>query len=220
MFFKWKKSNVSSQDEVVEKKELGTMEIDLINKDKMPIITLDNSWHQLISEIKTPKILALEKELNRLLKEQGKLNTDYVEYTKLKKEMLDTILELTHDAFEEQSDDAIKKIEYQQKMILKINEKLEKIEPKLDEIPNEIRQANGTLVEESVRLCYEYIGAYREKSDTLGEEIAVIRATLMKKTEEKKLYDKQSNQLYQYLHQLVGANFIEKTDSVYWEQSE
>ena len=205
---------------MVEQKGLETIEINHIKRDKMPIITLDNSWHQLISEIKTPKIIALEKELNKLLKEQGKLNTDYVEYTKLKKEMLDTILELTHDAFEEKSDDAIKKIEHQQKMILKINEKLENIEPRLDEIPGEIKQTNATLVEESVRLCYGYINAYNEKSKILDEEIVAIRDTLMKKTEEKKSYDKKSNQLYQYLHHLVGPNFIEKTDNVYWEQEE
>lgn len=215
VFFKRKeaKGNQYSKNfEPIETKNLQTK--------KMPIITLDNSWHQLITEIKTPQIGNLEKELNKLLKEQGKLNTDYIEYTRLKKEMLDTILELTHEAFELKSEKAVKKIDDQQKMILKINEKLEAIEPRLDVIPEEIQKVNSTLVDESVRLCYGYINSYREKSHNLDEEIQIIRATLMKKTEEKKICDKKADQLYQYLHQLVGPKFIEKLDSVYGEQSE
>ena len=100
----------------------------VIFEEKVPIITLDNSWHQLFEEIKTPEIVSMEEKLNDFLKEQGKLNTDYIEYTRLKKDMLDKILELTHQAFELNSEEAIEEIENQQKMILKINEKTEKIE--------------------------------------------------------------------------------------------
>lgn len=215
VFFKRKKVKVDPSNEVPDLARMNAFK-----KEKMPIITLDNSWHQLITEIKTPQIASLEIELNKLLKEQGKLNTDYIEYTRLKKEMLDTILALTHEAFELKSDEAIQKIENQQKMILKINEKLEKIEPRIDVIPEEIQLTNNTLVDESVKLCYGYINTYKQKSDHLDEEIQVIRSTLMQKTEEKKIFDKKADQLYQYLHQIVGPKFIEKLDRVYWEKSE
>lgn len=220
MFFKRKQSKDNQVTEAFEPMEIQPMGAQPLQKEKIPIITLDNSWHQLITEIKTPGIGNLEKELNKLLKEQGKLNTDYIEYTRLKKEMLDTILELTHQAFELKSNEAIKKIEDQQKMILKINEILEEIELRLDTVPAEIQETNNSLVDESVRICYGYINRYREKSHQLDEEIQIIRSTLMEKTEEKKGYDKKADQLYQYLHQLLGPKFIEKLDSVYWEKSE
>ncbi len=216
MFFKRRKKKDKIED-IIAQQPLETIQL---KKQKMPIITLDNSWHQLITEIKTPEISVLEKELNTLLKEQGKLNTDYVEYTRLKKEMLDSILELTPEAFDLKSESAIKKIEDQQKMILKINEKLENIEPRVDAIPEEIQTVNSALVDESVRLCYGHINTNKQKSNVLDEEIQIIRSTLMKKTEEKKTYDKTAEQLYRYLHQLVGPNFIEKLDKMYWEKSE
>ncbi|HHX60955.1 MAG TPA: hypothetical protein GX707_09635 [Epulopiscium sp.] len=215
MFFKKKQTKSNQKKDVFQ--EIETQQL---QKEKIPIITLDHSWHQLIAEIKTPQIGVLEKELNNLVKEQGRLNTDYIEYSRLKKEMLDNILELTPEAFDLQSEEAIKKIDDQQKMILKINEKLEKIEPRLDSVPEEIKQTNSKLVDESVRLCYDYINSYREKSHTLDGEIQVIRMTLMKKTEEKKSYDKKADQLYRYLHQIVGPQFIEKLDSVYGDESE
>lgn len=204
----------------VEQKKQVPLDVKPLIKEKMPIITLDHSWHQLIKEIKTPEIERLEKKLNDLLKEQGKLNTDYVEYTKLKKEMLDKILALTHEAFDLKSEDASEKIQDQQKMIFKINEKLATTEPRLDIVKAEIQETNSTLVDESVNVCYEHINKYRGLSHTLDDEIQAIRTILMKKTEEKKLSDKKSEQLYQYLHQLVGPQFIEKLDNIYWEPSE
>lgn len=212
MFFKRKKDkDFKNQGKLFESTEL--------KKQKMPIVTLDHSWHQLITEIKTPQIESLEKELTKLLKEQGKLNTDYIEYTRMKKNMLDTILNLTHEAFELKSDDAIKKIEDQQKMILKINENLEKIEEGLDTVPQRIQEVNGLLLDQSVQLSYGYMNEYRVKSETLDEEIQIIRKNLLEKTEKKKICDQKASQLYQYLHQLVGPGFIEKLDHQYWENS-
>jgi len=192
---------------------------------KVPIITLDNSWHQLFEEIKTPEIESLEEKLNELLKEQGKLNTDYIEYTRLKKDMLDKILELTHQAFELNSEEAIEEIEKQQKMVLKINEKTETIELRLDQLTVEIETTNKALVDESVQICYTHINKDREKSNQLDRQIQLIRETLMKKTEEKKALDKRSRQIYRYLHQLVGPRFIEELDKVHlndkdWEKEE
>ena len=202
-----------------EEKQETFKKIDLRDQ-KMPLMTLDNSWHQLLSEIKTPEIESLEKKLNSLLKEQGKLSTDYIGYTKMKKEMLDKILELTHEAFRNGSEEAAKKVEEQQKMILKINENLEKTEPRLDIIKEEIERTNSELVSESVNLCYHYLTQHKKESNILDEEIQSIRTTLMKKTEEKKVCDKKSERLYLYLHQLVGPDFIEKLDSIFLESSE
>lgn len=210
MFFKRKKNiNTETENELFKSTQL--------RHQHMPIATLDNTWHQLISDIKTPQIVALEKELTNLLKEQGKLNTDHLEYTRLKKEMLDTILNLTHEAFELESKDAAKKIDNQQKMVLKINDNLEEIEEQLEGVPKKIQEVNGLLLGETVQLCYKHINTYKAKSEKLDEEIQVIRCELMNKTESKKAYDQQAEQLYQYLHQLIGPGFMEKLDNKYWE---
>ena len=210
MFFKRKNDKGPKKQKIL-------LENTGLKEQKMPIVTLDHSWHQLITEIKTPQIQDLEKELTALLKKQGGLNTDYIEYTRMKKDMLDTILNLTHEAFELKSEEAIKKIEDQQKMILKINEKLEKIEEGLDTVPQRIQEINGLLLEQSVKLAYHHMNEYREQSQELDEEIQAIRKNLLDKTEDKKTYDQKAEQLYQYLHQLLGADFIEKLDQHYWE---
>ena len=44
---------------------------------KIPVLTLDNKWYKLFPNLNNhPKILNLARELNDLLKRQGKLNTE------------------------------------------------------------------------------------------------------------------------------------------------
>ena len=44
-----------------------------ISDKKIPILTLDHNWHKLFSQAHiTPEIEALEKQVNDLLKKQGK----------------------------------------------------------------------------------------------------------------------------------------------------
>lgn len=44
---------------------------------KIPILTLDNKWYKLFTQAEySSEIKSMEKELNNLLKRQGKVNTE------------------------------------------------------------------------------------------------------------------------------------------------
>ena len=71
------------------KKEEKNFEEALAGKN-IPILTLDNTWHRLFTQTEpTPAIKALEEELNGLLKEQGKINSDSKDIKALKKRLMD-----------------------------------------------------------------------------------------------------------------------------------
>ena len=56
-----------------------------LNGRKIPVLTLDNKWHQLFTKAEPDRELKrLENELNTLLKKQGKANTEIKELKKLK----------------------------------------------------------------------------------------------------------------------------------------
>ena len=58
----------------------------------IPVLTLDNKWHQLFSKMeKTSEIIALEEELNTLLRRRGKLNNELKEIKALKKKLIKVI---------------------------------------------------------------------------------------------------------------------------------
>ena len=56
---------------------------------KIPILTLDHKWHQIFQHTEaTPEIKQLEKQLNELVKRQGKLITESKDIKKLKKKQI------------------------------------------------------------------------------------------------------------------------------------
>ncbi|MBO5474513.1 MAG: hypothetical protein J6A08_12140, partial [Lachnospiraceae bacterium] len=65
---------------------------------KIPILTLDHKWHQLFTQAEySPEIKSMEKELNNLLKRQGKITTESKEIKKLKKKLMDEIVILADE---------------------------------------------------------------------------------------------------------------------------
>lgn len=190
---------------------------ELLRKTRVPILILDKVWHNIFPpEKKTKKLLVLEEKLFNLLKEQGQLNNDFKDYLKLKKKFMDEIMKLTTEAFTNENESAKSEMEKNQKNILEVNKQLEKIQNKLKKIPDEIEEANGRLLQESVKICYEEMKEHQRVSDELNEWIDQTRAILKKKLEEKTVHDEKAIEIYSYLHDLIGPELIEYLDSDYW----
>ena len=69
-----------------------------LSEKKIPILTLDNKWHQLFTQQEcTDEIRDMECELNGLLKRQGKVNEKKREIRKLKKKLMDEIVLLADE---------------------------------------------------------------------------------------------------------------------------
>lgn len=198
------------------KKEAG-LDLELLRQSRVPILILDQVWHNIFPpEKKTKSILQLEEKLHHLLKQQGKLNNDLKDYLKLKKKLMDQILELTTEAFTNQNERAKRDMERNQKNILEINEKLEQIEDRLHVIPDEIQEVNGKLLEESVKVCYKEMKEHQASLSQLNSWIEETRELLKKRLEEKTIHEEKATKIYSYLHDLVGAEVIEYLDKNYW----
>ena len=77
---------------------------------KIPVLTLDNKWHQLFTQAQTDKrIKRLEEELNELLKRQGKAVTETKEIKKLKKKLMNEIMDNAVEASVENNHKAQRK---------------------------------------------------------------------------------------------------------------
>jgi len=184
---------------------------------KVPILVLDKLWHDIFSSTrKTKQIMVLETNLNNLIKKQGQLTNDRKDYIKLKKRMMKEILELTSDAYELENEQAKDKMVKNQQYVLEINEKIEQMDEQLKLLPGEIQRANGELLEESVKICYAEMRAGRKEMKELNERIEHLRTELKECLDKKTINEENVEQLYSYLHHLVGADFIEKLDQEYW----
>ncbi|MBP3886412.1 MAG: hypothetical protein J6F30_01970 [Cellulosilyticum sp.] len=185
---------------------------DILKSKKLPIVLLDPLWLSAKDHIKSKTIEKAEKELQELLKEQGRLNTDFKEYTVVKQNFLKEILVVSNRAQETNSEADLEELNKLHQSTLSANKKLEEIEARLETIDEEINEKNKEIVSEMIAVGYSYIENYKEQNEKLENEIAVLREEMLKKTNKKKESDAFLKEIYNYLHSIVGREHIEILD--------
>lgn len=183
---------------------------------KIPILTLDNKWHQLFTQAEySSEIKNMEKELNSLLKRQGKVNTESKEIKKLKKKLMDEIVILADQMGDHPTKKQEKDMEDHRRLINECNEKLENYEEEMVELPRQINQLNNKLMLITMEVCYKKLQKNTEELESIEEWISNIRRELKKKVIRKQEKEAMNHKLYSYMHDIFGADVIELFDMKY-----
>lgn len=183
---------------------------------KIPILTLDNKWHQLFTQQECPsEIRDMECELNGLLKRQGKVNSKNREIRKLKKKLMDEIVLLANEMESGATLRMEKEMETHKRLVNECNEKLEECEEEMLELPGQIVQLNNRLMLATMETCYKRLQENTKELDEIEEWIRNIRRELKKKVVRKQEKEMMNHQLYSYMHDIFGAEVIEIFDMKY-----
>lgn len=178
---------------------------------KLPLLTLDERYHALLpEEMKTPKIRALEKRLNDLVKNEGKLNSDIKEMSFLKKRLLHQVLENTKDGDDELKD---RKQEKLRDLVTDINQKTTEAKIALDGRPEEIRRANEDLLVECLKIWYGTFRVNKKQIDEIGDWIRRVQKELKKQLLIKQERERENHEIYSYMHALMGPHVMEQLDA-------
>lgn len=177
---------------------------------KIPILTLDHKWHQLFNQVHTnASIKKAEEELNALLKQQGKVNTETKDIKKIKSRLMNEIMKSMEDA---ENPETARKIEENKRLIEECNEKLEAYKEDNFELPKMIYEANRRLMILTMEACYEDIHENAEHIDEITEWIDNIRVELKKNMIRREEMKRRNQDLYAYMHDIFGADVIEIFD--------
>ena len=180
-----------------------------LNGKKIPVLTLDNKWYRMIAMMEPDRELKnLEEALNTLLKEQGKLNTDSKAVKKIKKKLMDEIVQL----MENDDTASLNKINENKRLIEDCNNKLDEYQDRLLDIPKEIDNANYALMIRTMELCYDVLKVNSKEIDEIGEWINNIRIELKKNVVRKQEMEIKNHELYSFMHDIFGADVIEIFD--------
>lgn len=183
---------------------------------KIPVLTLDNNWHRLFTQVEhTPEIQAVEEQLNELIKRQGKANTESKEIVRLKRKLLDEIMTLADRIDSRNSRKYEKEMTEHQRLVGECNDKLNGYRQEIAELPDEIEKVNERLMLITMRECYERLQRNTAEIDEIDAWITEIRKELKKKTVRKKEKENMNFQLYSYMHDLFGADVMELFDLKY-----
>lgn len=178
----------------------------------VPILVLDNKWHRLFDFMEPDKtIKRMEEELNSLLKKQGRLNTQLKDIKKVKKKLMDGIVDEMHkeDSFSE------KKREESKRLIEECNVKLEECEDELLGLPREIYRVNHELMLHTMELCYQVLKGNEKEIIEIAEWINRIRVELKKNVVRKQQKEVANQGMYAFMHDILGPDVIDVFDMKY-----
>ncbi len=187
-----------------------------LSNTRVPILTLDNKWYKLFSDLtEAGEIPALEKQLNDLLKRQGKLNVESKNIRKLKKKLMDEIVAMA-DELEQSPGKALEKqLDEHKRLIEECNEKLESYQEELMELPRQIGETNHALMLATMQYCYDCMQENTERIVEIAKWVTDVRIELKKNLVRKQEMEYQNRQIYSYMHDLFGADVIELFDMKY-----
>jgi|ASRP01.1.fsa_nt_gi seryl-tRNA synthetase len=187
---------------------------------KTHLLVLDQKWHELFNNKKPSKILTLEKKLNALLKEQGKLTTESKEYYNLKKKIMQEIVDNMSETNAENEKDAFHKMEKNRRNIEEINDKLKQYEKRLDQLPMKIEQVNRELVTVTMNIFYLEMLDVRAKSQKHDKMVKKLREEIKEEIIARDETKERSDALYSFIHDVVGSDVIEQYDDYYLKGNE
>ncbi|NBJ92157.1 hypothetical protein [Parablautia muri] len=184
---------------------------------KIPPLTLDNKWHRLFTQTQPDKRLQrLEKEIGELLKKQSIANTEIKKIKRLKKTLMQEIME-NATASSSGNEKAIKKAEENKRLLEECNEKIAGYEDELFEVPREIDKANKELMLLTMQICYDRLKTNGREIAELSEWIARVREELKENVIRKEEMEEINHELYSYMHDIFGAEVIDIFDMKYLE---
>lgn len=180
-----------------------------INGKKLPIVTIDHKWHQLFARVdKTRAISEREEELNELLRAQGKCNSEMKKVRKIKKKLMDEIVEL----MDKQDAVSDTKVEENRRLINECNEKIKAYQDEALDFPGKIEKVNAELMIETMKVCYENMRLNEHHIDSIGKWIADVRVELKKNVVRKQEMEIANQEIYSYMHDIFGADVIDIFD--------
>ena len=184
---------------------------------KLPILTLDHKWLQIRDILDEKGILKKNSEaLNNLLKKQAKLSKELKDVRNLKSKLMKEIVELADRLDKNGNEKAISNLlNKHQKLIEDCNQKTEKNMEELKEIDEDIDRINRELMLWTMELSFLMMQKNTAVIVKIGEWIKKIREELKEQLVRKQEQEDNNQMLYQYLHDIFGADVINLFDLNY-----
>lgn len=172
---------------------------------KVPVLTLDNKWYRLFRDLTAyPAIVEKEKELNELLKRQGKINTELRDLKVVKKRLMDEIMSNADEDSLVEGQSSSKTISDNKKLIEECNEKMEAYQEEMKTIPGDLEAKNKELMVETCVYCYESLHRNHRDIQEIDAWLDEIKEELRKKIIQKQSMEIQNRQIYAYMSDIFG----------------
>ena len=188
----------------------------MLHGKRIPLLILDQKWHQLFLDNKPKEIERLEQKLNKQLATQGKLNQELKDMKVLKKKLMKNIV-VNMDEIGEHGHET-RKLQEDRRLITEINDKMEAEELQLEKLQGEMEEENFLLMVETMEYCYRIMNSNETEREDLVIRIAQMRTELKTKIYRREAIEEQNRGIYAYLHDIFGAQVVDIFDLKYEDE--
>lgn len=188
----------------------------MLHGKRIPLLILDQKWHQLFLDNKPKEIERLEQKLNKQLATQGKLNQELKDMKVLKKKLMKNIV-VNMDEIGEHGQET-RKLQEDRRLITEINDKMEAEELQLEKLQGEMEDDNFLLMVETMEYCYRIMNSNETERENLVIRIAQMRTELKTKIYRREVIEEQNRGIYAYLHDIFGAQVVDIFDLKYEDE--
>lgn len=177
---------------------------------KIPILVLDQKWHRLFAlNGKPDEVKEAEVALNELLAEQGKLNNEAKELKKVKNKLMKGIVDnMEGTEVENVASDASHTLAQNKALIDDTNQKIDAINDRLLEIPNEIKLKNNELMLITMKFAYEKMRTNTKEVNEIADWIKQVRIDLKKNIIRKQNREINNREIYSYMNDIFGKDVV------------
>ena len=177
-----------------------------LKRSKIPALTLDIRWQAIFNtEDKSAKIAKLEKKVNEALKSRGRITTDKKDLIKVKKRLMNEIVQNMNSLENTRAD---KKIKKSKELIEEINDKLILLEDEELDLPSKFDEANAELALESMKEIFDKYEENEEDIETLEEWIEETRTELKQRVALLHQKKEDNEKMDKYLSDLIDGDII------------
>jgi vacuolar-type H+-ATPase subunit I/STV1 len=184
---------------------------------KVPILVLDQKWHRLFAiHGKPERVAKLEQKVNELLAREAKKKEELKSLKKVKNQLMDSIMH-NMEGTAQNAEHSVKErvLEEDKRLMDETNEKIDACEEELLDLPNQIRDANETLMLESMDYIYDILRVNKREADAIEEWINQVRIDLKKNIIRKQNREINNHEMYSYLHDILGPEVLDLFDEEY-----
>ena len=126
------------------------------------------------------------------------------------------------DGANEENEDRLKtrKLEENSRLVDEINQKMERYEDRLLELPHIIRDTNEALMLASMEYCYDKMRVNEREAEEISEWIQGIRVELKENIIKKQNRELNNREIYGFMHDIFGMQILDLFDIVYEDEDE
>ncbi len=186
----------------------------ILRKNDITRLSLDERWTKLfVTTSMSPELDTAEKEMGELIKREALLKNEQENLEPQKRKCMSEIMNLTQKAFDNNDDEAKKKLTEYKNEIEKTNSRMDAVMEEIETLDEKLKEANLKLLEDSVSYIFSTLKFSKERTLEIQKELAEMEQRGKALREELETISVDWTQYALDLTELIGADEVKRLES-------